>query len=29
MPKIFATEFGLREFDSLSDIKNDPDFFIK
>lgn len=29
MPKTFATNFGLKEFDDLNTIKNDPDFFIK
>lgn len=29
MPKTFATNFGLKEFDDLNSIKNDPDFFIK
>ena len=27
--KRFATKFGLKEFDSLEEIKNDQDFFIK
>lgn len=29
MPKTFATAFGLKEFDDLETIKNDPDFFVK
>lgn len=29
LPKIFANQFGLEEFDSLSEIKNDPNFFTK
>lgn len=29
MPKTFATNFGLKEFDSLDDIKNNQDFFIQ
>lgn len=29
MPKTFATNFGLKEFDDLNTIKNDQDFFIK
>lgn len=29
MPKTFATNFGLKEFDDLNTIQNDPDFFIK
>lgn len=29
MSKRFATAFGLKEFDSLQAIKDDPDFFIK
>jgi len=29
MPKTFATNFGLTEFDSLEEISNDPDYFIK
>lgn len=29
MPKTFATNFGLKEFDDLNTIKNDRDFFIK
>ena len=29
MPKTFATNFGLSEFDSLDKIANDPDYFIK
>lgn len=29
MPKTFATNFGLKEFDSLEDIKNNQDFFIQ
>lgn len=29
MPKTFATNFGLKEFDDLNTISNDQDFFIK
>lgn len=29
MPKTFATNFGLKEFDDLNTIQNDQDFFIK
>lgn len=29
LPKIFANQFGLEEFDSLNKIKNDPYFFTK
>lgn len=29
MPKTFATAFGLKEFDSLNSIKDDPYFFVK
>lgn len=29
MPKTFASAFGLKEFDDLESIKNDPDFFVK
>lgn len=29
MPKVFATAFGLSEFDDLNVIQNDRDFFIK
>ena len=29
MPKIFATVFGLKEFDDLQTIANDKDFFVK
>ena len=29
MPKVFAKKFGLREFDSVEEIVNDKDFFIK
>ena len=29
MPKIFATVFGLKEGDNVSDIKSNPDFFTK
>lgn len=29
MSKVFATKFGLSEFDDLNTIKNDPDYFVK
>lgn len=29
MPKVFATKYGLSEFDDLNTIQNDPDYFIK
>lgn len=29
MPKVFATKFGLKEFDGLQTISNDKEFFIK
>lgn len=29
MPKVFATKFGLKEFDDLQTISNDKEFFIK
>lgn len=29
MPKTFATNFGLKQFDDLNTIQNDQDFFIK
>ena len=29
MPKIFATIYGLKEFDSLEEIEKDPEWFVK
>ena len=29
MPKTFATNFGLKQFDSLSEIENNPDWFVE
>lgn len=29
LPKIYASKFGLREYDDLYTIKNDPQFFLK
>jgi hypothetical protein len=29
MPKVFKSNFGLEEFDTVGDIVNDPQFFLK
>ena len=29
MPKVFKTNFGLEQYDSIEEIKEDPDFFLK